>query len=193
MKKCSIWLLTAVMAVSLIVPAAVFGATDKDHVRYVKHYKDPVLKQMKTEMDSIAAVMDSITAEINKKFKAEKKEKKDEREDIRFDFNNVIKPDSPEAFKAPFHYPPVPQYYTGTCWCFCTTSFMECEVARLTGRKIKLSEMYTVYWEYVEKARGYIQKRGNQPFEQGGESDGVFIILDKYGVVPLDAYSGLIK
>ncbi|MCD6379121.1 peptidase C1, partial [bacterium] len=133
----------------------------------------------------------SITAEINKEFKEKKKEKKDNREKLRFDFVDVTKPDSPEAFKAPFHFDPVPQYYTGTCWCFCTTSFMESEIARLTGRKIKLSEMYTVYWEYVEKARGYIQKRGNQPFEQGGESDGLFIIWDKYGIVPLDEYPGL--
>jgi len=37
------------------------------------------------------------------------------------------------------------------CWCFSTTSFLESEIYRLTQRKIKLSELHTVYWEYVEK------------------------------------------
>ncbi len=191
MKKYGICLVTAIMAVSLLAPVTLFGGDDKDHVRYVKDYKDPVIKQMKEEMDSLTALSDSITAEIDKKFKDMKKEKKDNKEKLRFDFRNVNKPSSPEAFKAPFHYPPVPQYYTGTCWCFCTTSFMESEIKRLTGKEIKLSEIYTVYWEYVEKARGYIQKRGNQIFAQGGESDGLFIIWEKYGVVPLKEYSGL--
>jgi bleomycin hydrolase len=191
MKKYGICLAVAIMAISLLAPVTLFGGDDKDHVRYVKDYKDPVIKQMKEEMDSLAAIRDSITAEIDKKFKDMKKEKKDKREKLRFDFVDVNKPSSPEAFKAPFHYPPVPQYYTGTCWCFCTTSFMESEIKRLTGKEIKLSEIYTVYWEYVEKAKGYIQKRGNQLFAQGGESDGLFIIWDKYGVVPLKEYSGL--
>src|ERR1035437_5009447 len=33
--------------------------------------------------------------------------------------------------------------------------------------KVKLSEMYTVYWEYVEKTRRFIQERGNSAFEEG--------------------------
>ncbi|MBN1164102.1 MAG: peptidase C1, partial [Candidatus Krumholzibacteriota bacterium] len=136
------------------------------------------------------AVADSITGEINAKFKAKQKKEKDEREVIRFDFSGVKKPESPEIFDAPFHFPPVPQYYTGMCWCFCTTSFLESEIKRLHGKEIKLSELHTVYWEYVEKARGYIRKRSNQPFAQGGESDGVFIIWDKYGVVPAEIYTG---
>ncbi len=191
MKRYGAFLLITVMALTILVPAAVSGGDDRDHVQYEKDYKDPVIKQMKEEMDSLAAIRDSITAEINRKFENKKKKEEENEKEIRFDFDDINKPDSPEAFKAPFHYPPVPQYYTGTCWCFCTTSFMESEIARLTGRKIKLSEMYTVYWEYVEKARGYIHKRGNQPFAQGGESDGLFIIWNKYGVVPHDEYPGL--
>lgn len=70
---------------------------------------------------------------------------------------------------------------------------MESEIKRITGKEIKLSEIYTVYWEYVEKARGYISKRGHQPFAQGAESDGVYIIWEKYGIVPAYAYTGLKK
>ncbi len=166
-------------------------AEKKDRVRYEKRYRDPVLKQMIAENDSLKALADSITDEINARYEGMRKEEKENRQVIRFDFSNVDKPGSVTEFDPPFHFPPVPQYLTGTCWCFCTTSFMESEIARITGRKIKLSELYTVYWEYVEKARGYIQKRGNQPFVQGAESDGVFIIWDKYGIVPAEEYSGL--
>jgi hypothetical protein len=33
-------------------------------------------------------------------------------------------------------------------------------VYRLTGQEIKLSEMFTVYWEYVERAKRFIAERG---------------------------------
>ncbi|MBD3179668.1 MAG: peptidase C1 [Candidatus Latescibacteria bacterium] len=191
MRKWMIILLVAAVVSTVFLPGLSRGDDRTDRVTYRKDYRDPVLKRMKEEMDSLAAVRDSITAEINKRYREKEKKEREEREEIRLDFKEIRKPESPESFSPPFHFKPVPQYYTGTCWCFCTTSFMESEIARLTGTEIKLSEMYTVYWEYVEKARGYIRKRGNQPFAQGGESDGVFIIWDKYGVVPLEEYPGL--
>ena len=52
-----------------------------------------------------------------------------------------------------WHNPPVSQGNTNTCWCFSATSFLESEAYRINKIKVKLSEMYTVYWEYVEKAR----------------------------------------
>ena len=64
-----------------------------------------------------------------------------------------------------WHNPPVSQGNTNTCWCFSTTSFLESEVYRINKMKVKLSEMYTVYWEYVEKTRRFIQERGNSAFE----------------------------
>jgi len=191
MRRVFICLFIAAAVIALALPAVSREDDDRDRVIYKKDYRDPVLKRMKEKMDSITAVRDSITAAINRKHKEKREKEREERQEIKLDFNGIEKPESPESFDPPFHFKPVPQYYTGTCWCFCTTSFMESEVRRLTGRKIKLSEMYTVYWEYVEKARGYIRKRGNQPFAQGGESDGLFIIWEKYGVVPLEEYTGL--
>lgn len=90
-----------------------------------------------------------------------------------------------------FYFPPVSQGNTGTCWAFSTTSFYESEVFRLTGQKIKLSEMYTVYWEYVEKAKRFVHERGNSLFDQGSEANAVTRIYKTYGIVPLEAYSGL--
>jgi bleomycin hydrolase len=55
-------------------------------------------------------------------------------------FEAPNRPSSPDAFPSTFHFPPVPQYDTGTCWAFCSTSFFESEAARLSGRRVKLSE-----------------------------------------------------
>jgi len=90
-----------------------------------------------------------------------------------------------------WHTPPVSQGNTGTCWCFSTTSFYESEVYRLTGQKIKISEIYTVYWEYVEKARRFIQQRGNSTFSEGSEANAVTREYKTYGAVPEDIYTGL--
>jgi bleomycin hydrolase len=164
----------------------------RDKVKYDKRYRDPVLKSMGERADSLKALGDSVSAAIQKKHRDAKKKKSDEKPVLVFDWTGIPKPDSPDAFKAPFHFPPIRQYRTGTCWCFSTTSFFESEIKRLSGREVKLSEMYTVYWEYVEKARGYIEKRGHQPFASGSEDDAVVIIWKKYGAVPASAYSGLV-
>ncbi len=87
--------------------------------------------------------------------------------------------------------PTISQGNAGTCWSFSTTSFFESEIYRLTGQKIKLSEIYTVYWEYVEKAKGFVEERGNSLFDQGSEGNAVTRIYKKYGIVPWDVYNGL--
>ena len=163
----------------------------RDHVKYEKRYRDPVLKSMEHEADSLKAVSDSISTAIQKAHRDADKKKSEEKKSLAFDWTGIPKPESPEEFTMPFHFPPIRQYRTGTCWCFSTTSFFESEINRLSGREIKLSEMHTVYWEYVEKALGYIEKRGCQPFASGSEDDAVSIIWSKYGVVPAEAYSGL--
>jgi bleomycin hydrolase len=51
--------------------------------------------------------------------------------------------------------------------------------------------MFTVYWEYVEKARRFIRERGNSHFAEGSEGNAVTRIWKQYGCVPEDAYTGL--
>ena len=70
---------------------------------------------------------------------------------------------------------------------------MESEIYRLHKKKIKLSEMYIVYWEYVEKARRYIREKGDSEFSQGSESNAVLDRIRQYGVMPASAYSGLVN
>ncbi len=92
-----------------------------------------------------------------------------------------------------WHNAPVSQGNTGTCWCFSTTSFLESEAYRISKIQVKLSEIFTVYWEYVEKTRRFIQERGNSVFEEGSEANATTRMWKKYGAVPADAYSGLLN
>jgi|WetSurSiteA1Bulk_404760.scaffolds.fasta_scaffold00020_22 bleomycin hydrolase len=92
-----------------------------------------------------------------------------------------------------WHNAPISQGNTGTCWCFSTTSFLESEAYRINKIQVKLSEIYSVYWEYVEKARRYVQERGNSVFDEGSEANATTRIWKKYGVVPAEAYTGLLN
>ncbi len=118
------------------------------------------------------------------------KEKK--RQSFKMNFDGLEIPKSVDEFKTFWHNAPISQGYTGTCWDFSTTSFFESEIYRLRGEEIKLSELYTAYWEYVEKARRFIQERGNSFFAEGSEGEAVKRNWLKYGIVPQEAYSGLL-
>jgi bleomycin hydrolase len=87
---------------------------------------------------------------------------------------------------------PVSQGATGTCWSFGSTSMMESEINRINGLSVKLSEMYTVYWEYVERAKAFVQNRGELYFEEGSEAIALPKIMKLYGAVPYQAYSGML-
>ncbi|MCK4264375.1 MAG: peptidase C1 [Candidatus Aminicenantes bacterium] len=115
-----------------------------------------------------------------------------ERKFLSSDFSRIEKPSSLDEFTQYFHNPPLRQHRTGTCWSFATTSFLESELKRLEKGEVKLSEIYTVYWEYVEKARGFIKQKGKQSLGQGSEHNAVTERMKKYGAVPASAYSGLL-
>lgn len=100
-------------------------------------------------------------------------------------------PQSLEGFISVWHNPPTSQGSTNTCWCFSTTSFFESEVHRLYGKKVRLSEAYTVYGEYLERARRFVRERGNSAVAEGSEANAVTRDWKLYGCVPWEAYSGL--
>lgn len=100
-------------------------------------------------------------------------------------------PKSKSEFKQVWHTDPVNQGLTGTCWSFSTTSFMESENYRINKEKIKLSPIYTVYWEYIEKALGYLQSRGQTVFSEGSQANALFRAWKKHGIVPQEAYTGM--
>ncbi len=87
----------------------------------------------------------------------------------------------------------------GSCWSFSTVAFLESEVLRtnlevvaaLKEAKVELdlSDYYVVYWAYVEKAREYAQRKGEDArFTDGGLSHDVTWLVEKYGIVPESDY-----
>tara|TARA_R110002050_G_scaffold204327_2_gene339739 strand:+ start:45091 stop:46242 length:1152 start_codon:yes stop_codon:yes gene_type:complete len=82
------------------------------------------------------------------------------------------------------------QQMTGTCWSYCTTSFIESELLRMGKPAIDLSEMYNVRMNYVEKSMNYVLRQGRAQFGEGGLSHDVMNSIKKYGLVPESAYSG---
>lgn len=181
----------AVIICQLLLMSALLPA-QSDKVKYVPNYKDPANKELGDIADSLEAVRDSLTDIIRDNQEEYEEQEKENWRRLQFDFSNVTKPASPDDFKSEFHFPPVRQYRTGTCWCFSSTSYLESEVYRLTGKKIKLSVMHTVYYEYVEKARYYVQQRGENWPGQGSETNAVTRMMKMYGAVPVEVYPGYI-
>ena len=84
------------------------------------------------------------------------------------------------------------QCKTGTCWSFATTSFIESEIIRKGNKPVDLSEMYNVRLTYPKKAESYVRFQGKQQFGPGGLSHDVLAIIEEFGIVPEEAYSGFV-
>ncbi|MGB1056931.1 MAG: C1 family peptidase [Flavobacteriales bacterium] len=83
------------------------------------------------------------------------------------------------------------QCQTGTCWSFSTTSFLESEVARISGKVIDLSEMASVRHTYPLKAEMYLRHHGLHQFGPGSLCHDVLNTVRDYGLVPEGEYTGL--
>jgi bleomycin hydrolase len=186
--------IAVLLAASLLLPAALAAQTapPRDKASYVKHVEDPVLKDMMDQDKKSAEEAQAATKKIADEQQAAAKKEEESKPELRLDLKGLAKPSGVEAFKVHgWYFPPVPQYLTGTCWSFSTTSFYESEIKRLTGQEIKLSEMWTAYCEYLEKAKRYIATRGHSVFEEGSEAEAIPRVWEIYGVVPEEAYPGV--
>ncbi len=85
------------------------------------------------------------------------------------------------------------QQRTGTCWSFATTSFLEAELIRMGKGEYNLSEMFNARKVYEDKALNYVLRQGKANFGEGSLAHDVIKTLDRYGVIPDEAYSGLIN
>lgn len=83
------------------------------------------------------------------------------------------------------------QQRSGTCWSYATTSFLEAELLRTTGKVYDLSEMYFVNYAYQSKANDYVRCQGKANFSEGGQAHDVMNVIKKYGVMPEADYHGL--
>lgn len=149
--------------------ASISYAQDKDKGEFIEA-KNEFYKEIKSELD--------------------KKEDKEPYMIFKMDQSSVNAPESLDEFKTVWCNEPISQGRTGTCWCFSTTSFYESEIFRMSKQKVNLSELYTVYWEYVEKAREFVNTRGESFFGEGSETNAVARMMQKYGTVPQEAYAG---
>ena len=83
------------------------------------------------------------------------------------------------------------QYRSGTCWCFSALSFVESELLRKGGKEVNLSEMWVVGHAYHDRAVKYVRMDGKMGFSAGSGFGDVFTVINKYGIVPQDVYSGM--
>jgi bleomycin hydrolase len=163
----------ATAALLLTITSASFAQDRRDAANYIEAYKNEFYEKIKKENEEY----------FTKKPEAKKR--------MYMDYTGVDVPKSMNEFKIVTTDKPVSQGITGTCWCFSTTSFYESEAARKGHPGVTLSEMYTVYWEYVEKAKEYVRTRGESIFDEGSETNAVQRSLAKHGAVPLEAYTGM--
>ena len=127
---------------------------------------------------------------IVNKSKSYKEQESEEKKSFKMIINENEIPKSLSEFTIIKSEAPISQGNTGTCWCFSTTSFYESEIYRISGKTINLSELYPVYYEYIEKARRYINSRGKSYLGEGSETNAVQRMMKIYGIVPFEAYEG---
>ncbi len=53
--------------------------------------------------------------------------------------------------------------------------------------------MYTVYWEYIERAKYFVKTKGQMCFGEGSETNAVGRMMKMYGIVPYEDYPGVKK
>lgn len=80
---------------------------------------------------------------------------------------------------------------SGTCWSYSGNSFLESEMIRLGKKPVEISQIFTAYYTYLEKAKNYVRLHGDQAQGEGGQLHDVLTIYRKYGAVPQEVYTGL--
>lgn len=166
---------TSLLFATLLMASLVFSQNDKDKAIF-KTYKNGFYQN----------VIQKDAQETGKHAQAKEKY-------LAVDLSGYYIPDKPSDYTSYWHNEPLSQGATGTCWCFAATSFVESEIFRLTKQKIKLSEMFFVYWDYVERAKHFVKTRGETYFEHGSEANAVKRMMEMHGAVPAQAFPGKVK
>lgn len=83
------------------------------------------------------------------------------------------------------------QASSSTCWSYSTLSFLESEVLRTKKKTVDISEMFVVRNQYIDKAELYVRLHGGLLFGPGGSAHDNLVVLEKYGMIPQEAYTGL--
>jgi bleomycin hydrolase len=167
-------LITSLIIIAVIAGSSLFADDTRNKGKFIE-YKNPFWQMIKDSTEAFD----------------KKQDEKPKKLSFKVDFEGIELPESKDEFTQFWHNAPVSQGWTGTCWCFSTSSFLESEIKRINGTEVKLSELYTVYCEYIEKARRYVQERGDSHFAEGSQANAVTRMWKKYGCMPAEAFTGL--
>lgn len=174
-----------------IRPPALAEKSGVASARYETRFRDPVLEEIRNRNEKREETADEETGAIRKRQKDKRAAERLAEKQLQSSLPAAEQPASLAAFAQVPHLPPVPQDYSGTCWSFATTSLLESEAMRTSGRSVKLSEMATVYWEYLAKASRFIRERGESALSPGSEANAVTRIWSQHGAWPRAAFPGL--
>lgn len=76
------------------------------------------------------------------------------------------------------------QNRAGTCWCYSSYGFLESELLRMGKGEYDLSEMFTVYNTYLDRADAAVRTHGDASFSQGGSFYDALYGMETFGLVP---------
>ncbi len=164
------------IALSILFISSVFAQTKTDKAVFKEYEPGYYQKSILKDVRHINATL----------------EKKELEKHFQMDQSGYDVPNKVSDYKKTWANPVISQGNAGSCWAYSTVSFLESEVYRQHKKEVKLSEVYTVYWEYVEKARGFVNSRGKSLFSQGSEGNAVTRGWQKYGTMPYSVYTGLL-
>ncbi|HSU28722.1 MAG TPA: C1 family peptidase [Chitinophagaceae bacterium] len=77
-----------------------------------------------------------------------------------------------------------------TCWVFGTNSLFESDMIKKYHLQLNLSEMFIARYAYIDKAITWLASGGKTYFEGGGQFHDVIRVVEHYGMVPEEAYTG---
>ncbi len=100
-------------------------------------------------------------------------------------------PSAVSDFRPIAHLSSENQDTTLICWSFSTSSFVESEMERLGMPPVRLSVIYPMYCVFLEKARRFVEEKGDSRFSPGDLFAGVLDIVRQYGAMPAAAYEGV--
>ena len=82
------------------------------------------------------------------------------------------------------------QNQSPTCWVFGSNSLFESDLAKKHNLRLNFSEMFIARYAYIDKAKQWLATKGKTYYEGGGQFHDVIRIINKYGIVPEEAYNG---
>ena len=83
------------------------------------------------------------------------------------------------------------QAHSPTCWVFGTNSLFESDMLKKYDVRLNLSEMFIARYAYIDKLDQWLATKGKTYFAGGGQFHDVIRVVNKYGMVPEEAYRGV--